>query len=309
MDPLSDVLRVLKPGRYAAAAFDFGVNWSVEFPPHDGIKCYALLSGQGWLKMDGVAEPVWATAGDCVLLPHGRSFLVASDLALAPVNSEALYAMSPQSTTSTQDGGGHTRGFAAHFELSGPLADFLLGNLPPIMHIRKDAQKARLRWCLEQMMLELTEPEPGSAVVLQQLAGMVLVQAIRVHLASASPHGTGWLYALADSKMADAIQAMHDDPVRRWTLQSLAKHVGMSRAAFSLKFKSTVGQSPMDYLTRWRMLLAADRLSTTPAPVSAVANALGYESDSAFGSAFKRVMGHSPREWARRREAQQAAGA
>ena len=302
MDPLSDVLRVVKPGRYAAAGFDFGPDWAVRFGRHEGIKCYALVSGQGWLQMDGVAEPVWATAGDCLLLPQGRSFVVASDLARTPIDAEALYAASPEPTTSTE-GGARTRGFAAHFELSGPEADFLLANLPPIVHIRKDVQKATLRWCIEQMMLELTDAEPGGALVLQQLAGLILVQALRVHLASGSAHAPGWLYALADAKMAGAIQAMHDEPVRRWTLQSLATHVGMSRAAFSSRFKSMVGQSPIDYLTRWRMLLAADRLATTRTRVSAVASALGYESESAFGAAFKRVMGCSPRRWADERRA------
>jgi len=99
--------------------------------------------------------------------------------------------------------------------------------------------------------------------------------------------------------MAAAITAMHDDPARRWTLQSLAERAGMSRTTFTLRFKETVGKSPMEYLTRWRMLLAADRLENSNDPISVMALSLGYESESAFSTAFKRVMGCSPRQYSR----------
>jgi AraC-like DNA-binding protein len=96
---------------------------------------------------------------------------------------------------------------------------------------------------------------------------------------------------------------MHDEPARGWTLQELAQHVGMSRSTFALKFKETVGEPPMEYLTRWRMLLAGDRLENSSDPVSVIALSLGYESESAFSTAFKRVMGCSPRQYARGRNA------
>jgi AraC-like DNA-binding protein len=94
---------------------------------------------------------------------------------------------------------------------------------------------------------------------------------------------------------------MHDDPAHRWTLHALAKRAGMSRSSFALKFKQTVGASPMEYLTRWRMLLAGDRLTNSGDPISVIALSLGYESESAFSTAFKRVMGCSPRQYSRGR--------
>jgi AraC-like DNA-binding protein len=109
------------------------------------------------------------------------------------------------------------------------------------------------------------------------------------------------LFALADKQMSVAINAMHDDPSHRWTLQELAERAGMSRSTFALKFKETVGESPMEYLTRWRMLLAGDRLVTSGDPISLIALSFGYESESAFGTAFKRVMGCSPRQYSRGR--------
>jgi AraC-like DNA-binding protein len=102
---------------------------------------------------------------------------------------------------------------------------------------------------------------------------------------------------LADKQMSAAINAMHADPAHRWTLQELAERAGMSRSTFAQKFKETVGASPMEYLTRWRMLLAGDKLMNSNEPVSVIALSLGYESESAFSTAFKRVMGCSPRQY------------
>jgi AraC-like DNA-binding protein len=166
--------------------------------------------------------------------------------------------------------------------------------LPPIVYIRKESDKAALRWSLQRMREELREPQPGGFLIAQQLAYMILVQALRLHLAEGLRGRVGWLFALADKQMSAAINSMHDDPAHRWTLPKLAKRAGMSRSAFALKFKRTVGETPMEYLTRWRMLLAGDRLVNSSDPISVIALSLGYESESAFSTAFKRVMGCSP---------------
>jgi AraC-like DNA-binding protein len=131
---------------------------------------------------------------------------------------------------------------------------------------------------------------------------MMLVQALRLHLAEGLRGGVGWLFALADQQMSAAISSMHDDPGHGWTIQTLAERAGMSRSTFALKFKQTVGKSPMEYLTRWRMLLAGDRLTNSNDSISAIAQSLGYESESAFSTAFKRMMGCSPRQYGRGRD-------
>jgi AraC-like DNA-binding protein len=145
------------------------------------------------------------------------------------------------------------------------------------------------------------DARPGGFLVAQQLVTMMLVQALRLHLAEGSSGGVGWLFALADRQMAAAINAMHADLAYRWTLQELAERAGMSRTTFTLKFKATAGVSPMDYLTRWRMLRAGDRLAHSSDSISVIALSLGYESESAFSTAFKRVMGCSPRQYGRGR--------
>ena len=299
MDPLSEVLSLLKPRSYFSGGWSMGGEWSVRFGCHTGIKCYALVSGECWLALEGVAEPVRLTAGDCFLLPSGRPFRLTSDLGLTPVEALGLFQAPLDGAVFVYQGGGRCLGVGGHFTFTGDHAGILLGVLPPIVHIRKEADKAAMRWALERMMAELREPQPGGHLVAQQLTYLMLVQALRLHLAEGMRGGVGWLFALADKQMSAAIGALHDDPAHGWTLQELAERVGMSRSTFALKFKETVGSSPMEYLTRWRMLRAADRLTNPGDSIAAIALSLGYESESAFSTAFKRVMGSSPRRYGR----------
>lgn len=299
MDPLSEVLSLLKPRSYISGGFEIGSDMSIQWPEHPGIKCYAVVSGQCWLSVAGVPDAVLLTAGDCYLLPPGPPFCLATDPSLTPVDFETLRAAwKPGGRLSNKQGPGCYL-VGGHFALAGRHADVLLRSLPPIVHIRKESDRAAMRWSLERMAEELRDPQPGGSLIAQQLAYMMLIQALRLHLADAASGGVGWLFALAGKQMSAAITCMHDQPGHPWTLQKLAERVGMSRSIFALRFKQTVGATPMEYLTRWRMLLAAERLKTGGESVSAVAFSLGYESESAFGKAFRRVMGSSPKQHSR----------
>lgn len=299
MDPLSDVLSLLKPRSYVSAGFDAGGDWSIQFSDQHGrIKCYAVVSGACWLSVAGVADAVRLKTGDCFVLPSGRPFRLASDVALTPVDAGTVFPPARDGGVVTFNGGGDVFLVGSRFAVSGDHAGILLGTLPPIVHIRKEAEQAALRWSVERMMQELHERQPGGFLVAQHLAHMMLVQALRLHLDDAKG-GVGWFFALADRQIGAAIGAMHADPAHRWTLQELAERAGMSRSIFAQRFKEKVGETPMDYLTRWRMLLAGDRLANSGDPVSAIAPSLGYDSESAFSTAFKRVMGCSPRQYGR----------
>lgn len=299
MDPLSDVLSLLKPRSYMAGGFDAGGDWSLQFQKHEGIKCYAVVSGQCWLAVQGVAEPVLLKAGECFLLPRGLPFRLASDLALPPQDALELLRRRREAGVGVINGGGDCMLVGGHFVFNGRHTSILLEALPPISHVHKESDRESLRWSLEKLVQELKERRPGCVLIAQHMAHMMLVQALRLVLAEEESNGVGWLYALADPQIGGAIGALHSDPAQRWTLETLAQHVGMSRSTLALKFKQTVGTSPMEYLTRWRMLLAGDRLVHSSQPVSVIAQALGYESDSAFSTAFKRVMGCSPRQYVR----------
>ena len=301
MDPLSDVLSLLKPRKYSSGGFDAGGEWSIGYPQHDGIKCYAVVAGECWLLVEGVPDAVRVKAGDCFLLPSGRPFRTASDLTLTPVDASTIYSTKRAGDIVSWNGGGDFFLVGGHFTLTGSHAGILLGLLPPIVHLQKESDKAALRWSLERMRQELREPQPGGSLVAEHLAHMMLVQALRLYLAEGLAGGVGWLFALADKQMSAAINSMHDDPAHGWTIQKLAERAGMSRSAFALKFRETVGASPMEYLTRWRMLLAGDRLVNSSDPISVISLSLGYESEAAFSTAFKRIMGCSPRQYSRGR--------
>lgn len=301
-DPLSDVLSLLKPENHMSAGLDAGGDWAIRFPLQErAIKCGAVVTGRCWLMVDGQPEPLLLEPGDGFLLPGGRAFRMASDPAVPPVDVAGIFRPARAGGVVTYNGGGGCLVVSSRFLVAGEHAGILLRMLPPVLHIRAGADGGAMRWSVERMMLELRDGQPGGVLTIRHLAHMMLIQALRQHLnGGAAGGGVGWLFALADKRMAAAIGALHGDPAHRWTLQELAGRVGMSRSTFALRFKETVGASPMEYLTRWRMLLAGDRLARTAEPVSGIALSLGYDSESAFSAAFKRVMGCSPRLYGRR---------
>lgn len=302
MDPLSQVLALLKPQSLSCGGFVMPGDLAIWFPRHRGIKCYSMLAGECWLTVEGVLEPVLLHAGDCFLLPRGLPFQLASDLSLQPVHYTVAWDRLSKSHEFAEITEGTRYMAGGFFAFTGSHAEMLLQSLPPIVHIRRDSDRAAMRWSLERMREELRNPQPGSSLIAQQLAYAMLIQALRLHLNDSASAGPGWLSALSDEQMSRAIVSMHDDPGAPWTLHSLAERVGMSRSVFALRFRETVGATPMEYLTRWRMLLAADRLKNSSESLCGIAQSLGYQSESAFGKAFRRTMGCSPRQYSRSAE-------
>jgi AraC-like DNA-binding protein len=300
MDPLSDVLSLLKLRSYVSGGFDASGDWAVQFGSHDGIKFHAVVLGECWVSVDGVPEPIKVRAGECFLLAGGKPFRLASDMAVAPVDVHTLLPPVYDGRIVTYNTGGEFLSIGGYFTLADGQADLLLNMLPPIIYIREEPGRSTMQWCVERMRQELRDPQPGGFILAQQLATMVLVQALRLQLSDGQRDRAGWLSALADRRMRAAINAMHEFPARRWTLQAMAEQATMSRTTFVLKFKKLVGLSPMDYLTRWRMMLAADKLTSSRESISEIGLALGYESEKSFSTAFKRVMNYSPRQYGRR---------
>jgi AraC-like DNA-binding protein len=297
VDPLSDILALLKPKGSVSAGFEAGGAWAVRFDDqHSRIKCYAVTKGECWLSVEGTPEATLIRAGDCFVLPSGRPFRLGSDLDLAPVDAATIFPPPQAGGVVSLNGGGAFALVGSRFAVEGRHASMLLGALPALIHIRNDTDQEALRWSVERMMHEMRERQPGSALVAQHLAHMMLVQALRLHLSQASSSGVGWFFALGDARLAAALAAMHRDPAHRWTLPELSRIAGMSRSSFALAFRERVGETPMAYLTRWRMVLATERISAGD-PISAVAPSLGYESESAFSTAFKRVIGSPPRSF------------
>lgn len=297
MDPLSDVLSLLKPQSSISAGLHIGGDWAVAFGAPDGIKFNTIVRGACWVTVDGDdSGPRRLEEGDCFLLTQGRPFRLASDLSLPAVDASIVYGRQAENadTEAVHDflliGG--------RFSFTGDHAAVLFGALPPVIHIRRATVEASvLRWSLDQLTAEVRNLQPGGNLVAKHLAQIMLVQVLRLYLDSERPEGVGWFFALADPQIGRALGAIHADPARDWNLKALASLAGMSRTTFAERFHRRVGTTPMRYVIRWRMLIAGDRLRTTGDRLAEIAAALGYESESAFSTAFKRTMKVSPRAW------------
>lgn len=298
MDPLSDVLALLKVHHFSCRGFEAGDAWSVHFGASSGLKILALTSGEGWIEVEGAGEAVRVVAGECVLLTSGQPYIVTSDLRIPPSEGMALLAnLGPCDLARFSDGSA-CFGIAGHFDIAKEHTDLLSSVLPPLVHVRESADQELIGWCLDRLRREYQQPAPGTSLVAQQLATLVLVQALRMHVEVDGGKSAGWLFALADSQIGSSLQCMHQAPGKAWNLVELARHCGMSRTAFAVRFKRLVGTTPMNYLIGWRMSLAKERIVGSAEPIKAIAIDLGYESESAFSTAFKRIVGCSPRQYA-----------
>lgn len=301
MDILSQLLSLLRPESYVSGGVMLSPEMSVQWPFHDGVKCYAIVSGECWLSVEGNTHPLKLQKEDCFLLPPGPPFRLATDLSAKTVDFTTVRTAM---VSASAEEAGEKPGcllVGGHFLLAGQAAKMLLEALPAVVHIRNPSDKAAMQWALERMVQEIREPQPGSALIVQQLAFMLLIQALRLYANDNQKARAGWLFALRDKKLSAALTCMHQNPEYKWTLAQLAGQAGMSRAAFAKHFRQTVGTAPVEYLTQWRMMLACEQLNYSDQTIAQIAAASGYESESAFAKAFKRIIGCSPGRFAAKR--------
>ncbi|WP_454690052.1 AraC family transcriptional regulator [Achromobacter aloeverae] len=299
MDPLSEVLSLLGMHSSVFAGLKAGGDWAIDFPPPDGIKFNAVVEGSCWLRVDGVAQPIRLEAGDCFLLSRQRAFSLRSDPALPAIPSDEIYRHAVNGIA--RCGAADTFFLIGGRLAFGEEAGLLFDGLPPVAVVKRGSDQASvLSWALQCLAHELATPSPGNAIVVQHLGHIMLVQVLRLYLTQEGSSTPSWLLAVSDPRIGAAIQAIHADPAQRWTLEDLARVAGVSRSTLALRFKQKAGIAPLEYVTRWRMQLAARALKSTHATISSIAQKLGYDSDSAFSHAFKRLMKCSPREYRER---------
>jgi AraC-like DNA-binding protein len=297
VDPFSDILRFTRTESLVTGGFTAGGAWALRFPAPDKIKFFAVVKGQCWVRIDGEAEPIRFDTGDVGLLAAKRSFVLASDLNVAPI--DAMSAFSGAGTTMAQLGDGADFGHIGGHVLLDPVSGRLLADvLPPWIHVpAASPQATAFRWLLDRLVEEGAAEQPGTQLASAQLAQLLFIQILRAHLKTSAPMPAGWLRALGDPRIAPALRLMHGDPARTWHLDELARACAMSRTTFAFHFRTTAGVAPLTYLTEWRMRLAERVLREESAPITVIAQSLGYASESAFSTAFKRVTGHSPKAY------------
>lgn len=300
-DPLSDVLALLKPQAYKSIGLDAAGAWALQLGRTDGFLCCAVLSGHCWLIVEDLQQPLLLKPGEFAVLPRAPKFRMASEPSVPAADMLSVVSMWPKGGIIQWQGGGDCLLLSAFFTFASEHANLLSAVLPPLLHLDASVDLSALHWCLQRMMEVIREPQPGSVLQAEYLAQLMLLEVLRTQATGTTTKQIGWLSALANPQLGTAITAMHQRPGHRWTVQELAECAGMSRSTFAEHFKAHTGVAVMDYLIRWRMLLAADRLTNSQEPVSAIASSLGYESESAFGFAFKREMGTSPRQYAKSR--------
>lgn len=294
-DPLSDMLTLLKATSFISTGLSAGGAWSVHVAGHEGLKFNAVVSGHAWLSISGRARPIRLGPGDCFLLARGLPFTLASDLDIAPIDAGIVFA-APNGPVATLGDGRDVRVVGGKMTLDPSSASMLTDALPDLILLSAFSEQARtMQWLLARFVAELAEDRVGAATVGANLIHMMFVELVRAYLTEEPDLARGWLNALADPRIGKALRVMHDDPMHGWTLLELANAVAMSRSSFAHRFRGQVGIPPLDYLRRWRMQLARRDLLMSRQTVAQVAQAYGYASESAFGNAYKRVFGTSPR--------------
>ncbi|GAA5014311.1 AraC family transcriptional regulator [Actinopolymorpha pittospori] len=297
MDPLEDVLSLLGTTSHLSTGLIAGGHWALRFPPPSGVKFNTVRRGQCYVRIEGLDEAIALREGDCFLLTHPRAFSLCSDLDLTPVDAQPIFEAAEGGMARTGEGEDVAL-IGGRFSFEDRARVLLLDALPPVIHVPAGTpEAASMQWALTQIESELRTRSVAANLVAEHLALVMLIHVLRLHLASEPGSVSGWLTGLSDPVVATALNAMHADPARPWSVEQLARVSAVSRSTLAARFKSAVGTGPLEYLTGWRIELASHRLRHGNDTLGAIAQAIGYSSESALSNAFKRVTGASPRTY------------
>jgi AraC-like DNA-binding protein len=296
-DLLGETLHLLRLTGTLYCRAELTAPWGVEVPPLDGLMTLQVVTaGQAWLEIEG-AQPRLLRQGSLTLLPHGvpHRFRSGPDADAEPLFDIPAEQVSDRYEIMRHGGGGEqTLIMYAAMRFDHVAAARLVAQLPTVLHLDSWDDDGWLHSTLRFITREAQAPRPGGETVLTRLADILVIQAIRSWLDTATEARQGWLAAVRDEQIGQALLAIHRAPERPWTVADLAEEVSMSRSAFSARFTELVGESPMRYLTEWRLQLAHSHLQQTGDPLPIIARRFGYQSEAAFCRAFKRAFGVPP---------------
>jgi AraC-like DNA-binding protein len=297
--------------RMSWVRFETTGPYAMRFQGFEHIKFGAVLSGKLRLQINGAPEPRHLDAGDCYLQTDGRPYR-SGHADMPEIDGNAFSAGYRSEDGVIRFGGGPPDKvvIGGQFRFDPEGAAWLRSALPPFIHIAAASPAAApLRATLALLGAEAGGGSPGEAVVVDRLADILLVQALRAHLAGAGPQDASWLAGLADPRIGKALRGFHDDVAAGWTVARLAALAGMSRSSFAERFHARVGMAPLDYLTRWRMHRVRRALLDSDLTFATIAARNGYRSRTSCSQSFKRMFGYSPHDLRNDRGGQSAAAA
>lgn len=299
-DPLSEVVKLLRPHAAFANIISGKGNWAVRYSEYGFPSFCIMLHGSCLLSVDG-HEPIAINAGDFILLPATPAFTISSFAPAPPVFLDPNKVANDRRELryGEQEGMPDMRSLGGAFLFDCRDAALLVSLLPSVVHVR---DSARLRFLVDMVGEESSQPKPGSDYVISRLAELLLVEAMRSSTAGNAPPGL--LRGLGDARLAPALTAMHAQLDHSWTIAKLAKIAALSRSSFFDRFNRLVGTAPMDYLLGWRMEVAKNLLRANELTVSEIADRIGYGSSSAFSVAFSRHVGQPPSTYANAQSAE-----
>lgn len=317
MDPVTDIFETMHVSSVIHSRLEVTAPWGLKREAALGEKVMGAASSMGGpsqlahfgvvsrgncsLTVEGILDPLSLTGGDCFLLAPGSAYVLSDNPRTRP---RSFCEVLPRDNTHVihyGGGGAATTIISGWFRFSVTTVKFLNRLLPKLILVKADqAQSLALHTTLRLLAAEMTDASPGSDVVLNRLADILFIQCVRAHISSSSDTcKSGWLRAIFDPQIGAALKAMHERVDAPWSVKSLATAAGMSRSSFAQRFKDVVGETPLEYLTNWRMHKAIGLLQQGERKLIEVAKSTGYDTDAAFSKAFKRVMGVAPKAYRR----------
>lgn len=315
-DVLSDLLGSMHVSGMVMFRAEFREPWAVVTPDacqlarvlpfrtEHLIPFHVMARGGCWLEMPG-RDPLWMDEGDAVLLPYGDSHRLRGRQPAQPVQVGQLLPHPPWHEILVVEHGGDgdlARIICGFLQCDELLFHPILRHLPAVLHVGADTTPSDgwLANTIRHTAAEASELRPGSRSMLPRLTELMFVEVLRKHMQDLSVDEVGWFAAFNDPVAGAALRCLHAAPLHDWSVDSLARRVGVSRSVLGGRFKHFLDQPPMQYLARWRLQLAAQQLKDTELPIKTVADRCGYESEAAFSRAFKRHFGLPPGDWRRR---------
>jgi AraC-like DNA-binding protein len=316
MDALSDVLRVIRLTGGIFLHAEFTAPWcvSTQLDRSAGgpllndseqiILYHYVREGSLRVKLQG-ESPVEVPAGHAVLFPNNDVHVLGSALELPPVAFSSLLVLGPKGGLGRLRHGGSgamTRTVCGFLGCESQIANPLVSALPKLLmlNLREGPTGQWMRSTLEFAADQEVIAQPGADSVMAKVSEVLFLEAVRRYIETLPVEETGWLAGLRDPIIGRALALLHGDVTRAWTVEELGREVGASRSTIAERFTTLVGESPIQYLTGWRMRLAARQLRTSGAPLARIAEEVGYESEAAFIRAFRRQFGVPPGNWRRR---------